>query len=81
MTITNEPHYVGQQVLQYEYKCFLMDISDRSENSFSMFFDLQYIGLETCNTKLSLILAELWRKMFFSLMAAIFRPITYTRHI
>ena len=39
MTIAREPHYVGKHVFQYEYKCFLMDISDRSENSFTMVFD------------------------------------------
>ena len=50
MTIAREPHYVGQHVLQYEYKCLLMDTSDRSENSFTMFFDPQNIGLETCST-------------------------------
>ena len=81
MTIARKPHYVGQHVLQYEYKCLLMDISDRSENSFTMFFDPQNIGLETCYTLLSLILAELWRKIDFSLMAAIFGAITYIRHI
>ena len=48
MTIALGPHYAGQHVLQYEYKCLLMDISDRSENSFTMFFDPQNIGLETC---------------------------------
>ena len=48
-----------------------MDISDRSENSFTMFFDPQNIGLETCYTQLSLILAELWQKIDFSLMAAL----------
>ena len=74
MTIAREP-------LQYEYKCLLIDISDRSENSFTMFIDLQNIGLETCYTQLSLILAELWRKIDFSLMAAIFCAITYIRHI
>ena len=58
-----------------------MDILDRSENSFTMFFDPQNIGLETCYTQLSLILTELWRKIDFSLMAAIFRSITYIRHI
>ena len=81
MTIAKEPHYVGQHVLQYEYKCLLMDISDRSENSLTMFFDPQNIGLETCTTQLSLILAELWREIDFSLMAAIFCGITYIRHI
>ena len=81
MTIAREPHYVGQYVLQYEYKWLLIDISDRSENSFTMFFDPQNIGLETCYTELSLILAELWRKIYFSLMAAIFSAITYIRHI
>ena len=81
MTIAREPHYVGQHVLQYENKCLLMDTSDRSENSFTMFFDPQNIGLETCYTQLSLILAELWRKIDFSLMAAIFCAITYIRHI
>ena len=80
MTIAREPHYVGQHVLQYEYKCFLMDISDRSENSFTMFFDPQNIGLGNYS-QLSLILAELWRKIDFSLMAAIFCAITYIRHI
>ena len=64
MTTAREPHYVGQHVLQYKYKCLLMDISDRSENSFTMFFDPQNIGLETCYTQLSLILAELWRQYF-----------------
>ena len=58
MTITRGPHYVGQHVLQYEYTCLLMDISDRSENSFTMFFDPQNIGLKTCYMQLSLILAE-----------------------
>ena len=58
-----------------------MDISDRSENSFTMLFDPQNIGLETCYTELSLILAELWRKIDFSLMAEIFCAITYIRHI
>ena len=73
----------NQHVLQYEYKCLLiiMDTSDRSENSFTMFFDPQNIGLETCSTRLSLILTELWRKIDFSLMAAIFCAITYIRHI
>ena len=72
MTIARYPYYAGHHVLQYEYKCLLMGISDRSENSFTMFFDLQNIGLETCYIQLSLILAELWRKIDFSLMAAIF---------
>ena len=58
-----------------------MDTSDRSENSFTMFFDPQNIGLETCYTQLSLILAELWRKIDFSLLAAIFCAKTYIRHI
>ena len=52
------------------------DISDHSENSFLMFFDPQNIGLETCYEQLSLILAELWRKIDFSLMAAIFCTIS-----
>ena len=81
MTIAREPRYVGQHVLQYEYKCLLMDTSDLSENSFTMFFDPQNIGPETCSTQLSLILAELWRKIDFSLMASIFCAITYIRHI
>ena len=81
MTIAREPHYVGQLVLQYEYKCLLMDTSDRSENSLTMLFYPQNIGLDTCSTQLSLILAELWRKIYFSLMAAIFCAITYIRHI
>ena len=83
MTLAREPHYVGQHVLQYEYKCLLMDISDRSENSFTMFFNPQNIGLEICYAQLSLILAELWRKIKidFSLMAAIFYVITYIRPI
>ena len=51
MTIAREPHYAGQHVFQYEYKCLLMDISDLSENSFTMFFDPQNIGLETCYTQ------------------------------
>ena len=72
MTIAREPHYVRQHVLQYEYKCLLMDISDRSESIFTVFFDPQNLGLETCYIQLSLILAELWRKIDFSLMAAIF---------
>ena len=67
-----EDHHVGQHVLQYEYKCLLVDITDRSENSFTMFVDPQNIGLETCYMQLSLILAELWLKIDFSLMAAIF---------
>ena len=58
-----------------------MDISDRSENSFTMFFDPQNIGLKTCYMQLSLILAELWRKIDFSVMAAIFRAIACVRHI
>ena len=58
-----------------------MDISDRSENSFTMFFDPQNIGLEICYAQLSLILAELWQKIDFSLMTAIFYAITYIRHI
>ena len=45
---------------------------DRSENSFTVFFDPQNIGLETCYMQLSLLLAELWPKIDFSLMAAIF---------
>ena len=57
MTIVREPHHVGQHALQYEYKCLLMDIADHSENSFTMFFDPQNIGLETCYTQLSLISA------------------------
>ena len=81
MTITRGPHYVGQHVLQYEYKCLLMDMSDRSENSFTMLFDPQNIGLNTCYIQLSLLLAELWRKIDFSLMAAIFCTITCVRHI
>ena len=81
MTIAREPHYLGQHVLQYKYKCLLMDISDRSENSFTMFSDPQNIGLETCYTQLSLILAEPWQKINFSLIAAIFCAITYNRHI
>ena len=81
MTIVIGPHYGGQHVLQYEYKCLLVDISDRSENSFTMLFDPQNIGLETCYMQLSLILAELWRQIDFSLMAAIFYAITYIRHI
>ena len=80
MTIVREPHHVGQHVLQYEYKCFLMDISDRSEKSFTMFFDPQNIGLKICYMQLSLILAELWRKIDFPLMAAIFCAITCVRH-
>ena len=36
-----------------------------AENSFTMFFDPQNIGLETCYTQLSLLLAELWRKLDF----------------
>ena len=48
MTIAIGPHYVGQHVLQYEYKCLLMDISDRSKNSVTKFFDPQNIGLGTC---------------------------------
>ena len=48
------------------------DISDHSENSFIMFFDPQNIGLETFYVQLSLILAELWRKIDFLLMAALF---------
>ena len=81
MTIARGPHYVGQHVFQYEYKCLLMDISDRSENSFTVFFNPQNIGLETCYVHLSLILAELWRKIDFSLMAAIFYTIACVRHI
>ena len=81
MTIAGEPHYVGKHVLQYEYKCRLMDISDRSEIFFTMFFDPQNIGLKTCYMQLSLILAELWRKIDFSLMVAIFCEITCVRHI
>ena len=77
MTIAIGPQYVGQHVFQYEYKCLLMDISDRSESSFTMFFDPQNIGLETCYMQLSLILAELWRKIDFSLMAAIVCAITH----
>ena len=42
-----------------------MDISDRSENSFTLVFDPQNIGLETCYAQLSLILAELWPKKTF----------------
>ena len=76
MTIARRPHYYGQHVLQYEYKCLLMDISDRSENSLTMFFDPRNIGLKTCYMQLSLILAELWRKIDFSLLAAIFCAIT-----
>ena len=49
-----------------------MDISDRSEKTITMFFDPQNIGLETRYMQLSLILGELWRKIDFSLMAAIF---------
>ena len=52
-----------------------------AENSVTRFFDPQNIGSETCYTQLSLILAELWRKLDFSLMAAIFCAITYIRHI
>ena len=81
MMIKIGPHYVGQHVFQYEYKCVLMDISDRSKSSFTMFFDPQNIGLETCYMQLSLILAELWRKIDFSLMATIFCAITCVRHI
>ena len=81
MPISTGPHYVGQRFLQYEYKCLLMDISDRFQNSFTMFFDPQNIGLETCYMQLSLILAELWRKIDFSIMAAIFCAITCVRHI
>ena len=58
MTIERELHYVGQHVLQYEYKCLLMDISDCSEKSFTMFFDPQNIGLKK-KMQLFLILAEL----------------------
>ena len=81
MPIAREPHNGGQHVLQYEYKCLLTDISDRSENSFTMLFDPQNIGLGTCYTQSFLILAELWRKIYFSLMAAIFCAIKYIRHI
>ena len=81
MTIAIVPHYVEQHVLQYEYKCLLMDISDRSENSCTMFFDPQNIGLKTCYMQLSLLLAELWRKIDFLLMAATFCAITCVRHI
>ena len=81
MQIAMGPHYVRQHVLQYEYKCLLMDISDRSENSLTMFFDPQNIGLETCYMQLPLILAELWLKIDFSLMAALFCAITCVRHI
>ena len=59
MTIAIGPYYVGQHVLQYEYKCLLMDLSDRSENTFIMFFGPQNIGLETCYMQLSLILADI----------------------
>ena len=81
MTIARGPHLVGQKVFQYEYKCLLMDISDRSEKSFNIFFDPQNIGLKTCYMQLSLILAELWRKMSFLVMAAIFCAIACVRHI
>ena len=37
-----------------------------------MLLDPKNIGLESCYVQLSLILAELWRKIYFSLMAAIF---------
>ena len=57
------------------------DISDHSENSFVMSFGSQNISLETCYVQLSLILAELWRKIDFSLMTAIFCTITCVRHI
>ena len=81
MTIAIRHHYVRQHVLQYEYKCLLIDISDRSENTFTMFFDPQNIGLETCYMQLSLILAKLWRKIDFSLMELIFCAITCVEHI
>ena len=81
MTIAIGPHYVGQHVLQYEYKWLLMDISDGSENSFTMFFDPQNIGLKTCYMQLSLILTEKWRKIDFLVIAAIFCAITSVRHI
>ena len=45
---------------------------DNSEHSFIMFFDPQNIGPETCYVQLSLILAELWRKIDCSLMATNF---------
>ena len=44
--------------------------------SLKMFFDYQNIGLETCYVQLSLILAELWRKIDFSLMAVLFCTLT-----
>ena len=81
MTIARGPDYIGQHVVQYEYKCLLMDISDRSENNFTMFFDPQNIGLKFCFVQLSLILVELWRKIDFSLIAAIFCTIACVRHI
>ena len=81
MTIAIGPHYVGQHVLQYEYKCLLTDISGRSKNSFTLFFDPQNIGLETCYMQLYIILAEIWRKIDFSLLAATFCKITSVRHI
>ena len=65
----------------YEYKCLLMDILDRSENNFTLFFAPQNIGLKTFYMQLSLLLAELWRQIDFSLMAEIFCAITCARHI
>ena len=57
------------------------DISDHSENSFLMLFDPQNIGLVTCYVQLSLILAELWRKIDFSLMVALFCKLSCVRQI
>ena len=45
-----------------------MDISDRSENSLTMFFDPKNIGLETYYMQLPLILAELWLKYYAQIL-------------
>ena len=46
-----------------------------------MFLDPRNIGLETCYLQLSSILAELWRTIDFSLMAALFCIQVCVRHI
>ena len=53
----------------------------RSHIKFIMFFDPQNIGLETFYVQLSLILAELWRKIDFLLMAALFCTLSCVSHI
>ena len=80
MTIAREPHYVGQHVSSTHTSAFSWTYQIALKIVL-LFFDPQNIGLKTCYTQLSLILAELWRKIDLPLMAAIFCAITYVRHI